>query len=134
VTTPTRYFLLQVPGWGLAAILLAALHRWFGIPLWVAWGGWALFVIKDFVLYPYLRPAYETTSPSGAERLNGQVGVVTRPLEPEGYVRLGGELWQARTVGQQVPIPVGGRVRVEGADGLVLIVAPVRRQTTDPPE
>jgi len=124
VKTRTRYFLLQTPGWALAAVLLAALHRWFDIPMWATAGGWLLFVLKDFVLYPYLRHAYDTTSTSGAERLIGQLGVVTRALEPEGYVQLGGDLWQARVEHGAEAAPAGSRVRVLGADGLVLIVSP----------
>ena len=133
MTTPTRYFLLQVPGWVLAVILLAALHHWFAFPVWAALLAMALFVIKDIALYPYLRKAYETHSPSGAERLIGQVGVVTRALEPEGYVQLGGDLWQARVDAQPESVPVGSRVRVAGAEGLVLIVSPERHQTNDSP-
>jgi membrane protein implicated in regulation of membrane protease activity len=129
VTTPTRYFLLQIPGWGVVAILLAALHHWFGIPLWIAWGGWVIYVIKDFVLYPYLRPAYETQSPSGAERLTGQMAIVTQALEPKGYVQLAGDLWQARAAGPQEVVAVGSRVRVKGAEGLVLLVVPESPET-----
>jgi membrane-bound serine protease (ClpP class) len=58
---------------------------------------------------------------TGREELMGQVGVVRRALEPNGLVFVHGELWQARTSGDS--IPVGERVCVEGiGDGLVLEV------------
>ena len=123
MTTRTRYFLLQIPGWVLATVLLAALHRWLAFPVWAAVVIWALYVAKDFILYPYLRSAYETKSPSGAERMIGQVGLVKRSLEPEGTIQLGGDLWQARADGHAIPIPAGRLVRVERAEGLVLIVS-----------
>jgi membrane protein implicated in regulation of membrane protease activity len=126
VKTRTRYFLLQIPGWVVVGALLAALHRWLGIPLWIAVAVWVIYVLKDFVLYPYLRLAYHTHSPSGAERLIGQVGVARQALEPggpEGYVQIAGELWQARASGQSKAVPAGGRIRIAGAEGLVLIVS-----------
>ncbi|HWP83850.1 MAG TPA: NfeD family protein [Terriglobia bacterium] len=130
--TFARYLLLQIPGWVLVALLLAALHRWMALPLWAAVVVLVLDVAKDFVLYPYLRRAYETTPSSGTHCLIGKVGVVTKPLNPEGYLRLHGDLWQARVEeGTEAVLP-GTRVRVVGADGLVLLVSAERdeaRQT-----
>jgi membrane protein implicated in regulation of membrane protease activity len=123
VTTRTRYFLLQIPGWVLAVFLLTLLHRWMGLPLWAVVGGVVLYVIKDIALYPYLRRAYESTSSTGAERLIGETATVTRALQPEGYVQVGGDLWQARLDQAAEVAGVGSRVRVRGADGLVLIVS-----------
>jgi len=58
---------------------------------------------------------------TGEEELLGDVGVVRRPLDPDGYVFVHGELWRARSEGE--PIAAGERVRVEGIeDGLVLAV------------
>ena len=131
MTTRTRYFLLQIPGWVLATVLLAALHRWLAFPAWAAVVIWAVYVAKDFLLYPHLRSAYETTSPSGAERMIGQVGLVKRPLEPEGTIQLAGDLWQARADGHAIPIPAGRLVRVERAEGMVLIVSPESQPTSN---
>jgi membrane protein implicated in regulation of membrane protease activity len=53
----------------------------------------------------------------------GRVGSVERPLGPEGFVLVGGELWPARVRGGGA---VGrGNVRVVGASGSVLEVEPV---------
>ena len=131
MTTRTRYFLLQIPGWVLANALLAALHRWLAFPAWAAVVIWAVYVAKDFILYPHLRSAYETKSPSGAERMIGQVGLVKRPLEPQGTIQLAGDLWQARADGQAISIPAGRLVRVERAEGLVLIVSPESQPTSN---
>ena len=63
---------------------------------------------------------------TGREELLGQVGIVRRALDP-GHVFVHGELWQARTAGEA--IPVGARVCVEAiGDGLVLEV----RQVDEP--
>ena len=121
MTTRTRYFLLQLPSWFLAAVLLVALHTWAGLPLWVAAVAWVLYVAKDFALYPKLRRAYETEEPSGAAALVGQLAVVKQPLEPEGYVQISGELWRARSTDGR-HILRAAQVRVVGADGITLTV------------
>jgi len=55
--------------------------------------------------------------------LVGRVGSVERPLRPEGFVLVGGELWPARVrAGEGV---ARGRVRVVGARGCVLEVEPL---------
>jgi membrane-bound serine protease (ClpP class) len=51
---------------------------------------------------------------TGMEELRGEIGVVRRPLDPEGTVFVHGELWRARS--SNGPIPVGRQVRVEGVD------------------
>lgn len=117
-----RYFLLQVPGWILAAIVLYALHRWLGLPFWLAAAFLAVDVIKDVVLYPHLRRAYESDARQGAERLIGEAGVVVQPLAPEGYIRVRGELWRARAGGAR-EIPLGVRVTVTAAADMTLVVA-----------
>jgi membrane-bound serine protease (ClpP class) len=62
---------------------------------------------------------------TGQDELVGQIGVARQTLEPNGTVFIHGELWQARSTGE--PIPVGEQVRVAGMDGLVLEVEPVEQ-------
>jgi membrane-bound serine protease (ClpP class) len=60
--------------------------------------------------------------PSRTESLVGKDGVVTHDIEPTvgaGRVNVGGEDWAARAA---TPIPAGTRIRVVGADGIVLEV------------
>ncbi|MGH9783362.1 MAG: hypothetical protein ACRD88_04185, partial [Terriglobia bacterium] len=61
-----RYLLFQIPGWILAALLLGALQRWLGLPLEFAIGLFVLYVAKDFLIYPYVRKAYEPHNKTGA--------------------------------------------------------------------
>jgi membrane-bound serine protease (ClpP class) len=55
----------------------------------------------------------------GAETLVGAEGVALGPLEPDGQVRLAGEIWRARTA---EPVRAGDRVRVTAVEGLTLVV------------
>jgi membrane-bound serine protease (ClpP class) len=67
-----------------------------------------------------------TRPQTGQEELVGQAGIVRRPLDPEGYVSVHGELWRARA--ENGPIAAGEPVEVAGiGDGLVLEVRRTER-------
>ena len=75
----------------------------------------------------------------GAEALAGEVAEVVDRLDPEGRVKLNGELWQARTVGAG-PAERGTRVRIITLEKLMLVVEPADQaasgrggQTAAPP-
>jgi membrane protein implicated in regulation of membrane protease activity len=55
----------------------------------------------------------------GAEALVGRTARVVRPCRPLGYVRLDGELWEARC---EAGADRGDEVSVVGLDGLTLVV------------
>jgi membrane protein implicated in regulation of membrane protease activity len=55
----------------------------------------------------------------GAEALVGRTARVVRPCRPVGYVRLDGELWQARCPDGA---DRGDEVRIAALDGLTLLV------------
>ena len=89
------------------------------------------FVLLFGVAMTKVVQARRRTPTTGREELMGQVGVVRRALDPDGLVFVHGELWQARTTGD--PIPVGERVSVEGiGEGLVLEVRPAGEPAVAP--
>ena len=62
--------------------------------------------------------------PSRTQALVGKSGMVTSDIDPTlgtGRVNVGGEDWAARS---HSPLAVGTRIRVVGADGIVLEVKP----------
>lgn len=120
-----RYVLLQLPGWGAAAMVLYAIWRWVEIPLGVAVGLFALFVVKDVLLYPMSRRALLSPAQAGAEALVGRQGVAVDRLAPRGKVRLGAEVWMAESVSAQDVIPSGSSVQVDSVRGLTVRVRPV---------
>jgi membrane-bound serine protease (ClpP class) len=121
MTTITRYYLFQVPGWIFSAIILAFLCSWVGLPLWAALGLFTLLVIKDVVLYPFLRTAYEKGE-SGAAQLVGLEGVARDRLDPVGYIYVRGELWRARVKDGSEPIESGAAVKVVAGNRMTLTV------------
>ncbi len=63
--------------------------------------------------------SHRRRSVSGAEAMIGRTGVVLEPLQPEGWVRVGGESWQAHS---EEPIQQGETIEVLRIDGLTLHV------------
>jgi len=123
MTTFQRYVLFQIPGWVLAVIVLFVLRGWLGLPLWVSFLLFALYVAKDFALYPFLQVGYEPSPRIGAKQLIGEAATVKTPLAPHGFVRVRGELWRARLAAGSAPVEVGSRVRVTAARGMILTVS-----------
>ena len=64
---------------------------------------------------------------SGREGLAGEIGTVSRDLDPAGRVFVHGETWNAVAAGG--PIPRGARVRVVRVDDLTLTVEPAPSAT-----
>ena len=116
-----RYTAFQVPGWAVALGLAWWVHGSFDVPGWVAPAIPVAWIVKDMALYPLLRSAYEVNEAPPVERLIGRRGVAVEPLAPDGYVRIGGELWRARS-DDATPIARHLTVEVVGAEGLVLSV------------
>ena len=59
----------------------------------------------------------------GAETLIGRPGVVITVCRPLGQVRVDGEIWAARC---EAGADIGTAVRIEGRDGLTLVVRPTQ--------
>jgi membrane protein implicated in regulation of membrane protease activity len=71
--------------------------------------------------YVLLRWSQRRRAQVGAEALIDAEGIALETLEPEGQVRVAGEIWSARSSAR---VPAGGCVRVAAVDGLTLVVEP----------
>lgn len=116
-----KFVLFEAPGWLLVAALAWGARGWWGLPDWAAIALVAAFVLKDLVLFPFVRHAYEVEMRENGAHLIGAIACVERPLAPEGWVRLGAELWRARGA-EGDELPTGTRVSVEAIEGLTLRV------------
>jgi membrane protein implicated in regulation of membrane protease activity len=117
-----RYALFQIPDLILLGLGLAAAVRWWELPLAAAYALFGLWVVKDIVMFPILRVAYQTGGSSAADRLDGALGVVTQSLDPTGYVSVASELWSAEATSASAAIAVGSIVRIVEIRGLTLLV------------
>jgi membrane protein implicated in regulation of membrane protease activity len=115
-----RYLAFQIPSWALLALVLGAAMAWWDLSRTLAAAIFALFVLKDAVLFPFVRVAYEPRSGGGAEALVGQRARAEEELAPEGYARIGAELWRAELA--RGSAPRGAVLRVVAVRGLTLVV------------
>jgi len=123
VLTFARYLAFQVPTWGIALVVAWGLDLWTELPSGLIGVGLAVVVVKDFVIYPFVRSAYEHRPHDAGHTLVGMKGRVVVALDPEGWVEVGHERWRARS-GEQVaaPLDVGSKIRVDGLQGHTLLV------------
>ncbi len=84
---------------------------------WVAVGVGAAFELAEAWFWWWL--SHRRSPAVGVETLVGAAGVVTMPCDPDGQVRVRGELWQGRC---ELGADAGDPVEVVGVDGLTLIV------------
>jgi membrane protein implicated in regulation of membrane protease activity len=126
VKTFTRYTLFQIPGWVGAGLILYGVYNWFGLAGWIAIAFFAAFVAKDFILYRFVRHAYEARWNPGPVELIGQRGISLEEVAPSGYVRVRGELWKAEVARGAGPVPADAPIRVQAVRGdtLLVMIAP----------
>ncbi len=93
-----------------------------GVNRWLVMGMTAFFASVILFVGQRVWEAQRLVVQTGSEALLGATGEVISALDPEGTVRLRGEVWTARTEGDH--IQPGGRVRVVRVDGVVLVVEP----------
>jgi membrane protein implicated in regulation of membrane protease activity len=103
-------------------VLAIGARSWVGLPDWAAAGIIAVWVVKDVVMFPFVRIAYQPGSGDGAASLIGARGTAEDALRPSGYVRISAELWRAELEPGAPPVEAGDRVRVNRVRGLTLVV------------
>jgi membrane protein implicated in regulation of membrane protease activity len=104
------------------ALLFLWLLPIFGIvvPLWAVILFLLGFAVFCYVMYRIGHPTILFKEVSAPESIVGQTGVVERSLNPEGYVKVYGELWRASATNG--PIKKGEEVVITAIDGLKLTV------------
>ena len=90
------------------------------IPMW-----WIVFILVIFLIYSYImyrigHPTVLYKSVSDPNSIIGNEGVVEVALNPEGYVRVRGELWKASSA--DGPLDKGDEIKVTGLAGMKLTV------------
>ena len=129
MSTLGKYALLQLPGIALALIGLLLIDHWWSLTPGLFWSLLGLWVLKDALLYPLLKPAYEGEPHQTGKGLVGALAITREPLDPEGYVELRGELWLACLEKKEGVLPAGQEVRIIKLSGLQLLV----EEISEPP-
>jgi membrane protein implicated in regulation of membrane protease activity len=90
------------------------------VPAWAVTVIMAAFAVFSYVMYRVGHPTISYKEVSAPESIIGNRGVVENPLNPEGYVKVNGELWRA--VCPNAPVEKGEEVVVTNIEGLRLTV------------
>lgn len=114
-----RYWLYQLPGIVVVAALAVVAAQWLSLPPWACVLATLLWVAKDAALYPALKASYQTGGPTGPASLIGSLGTARDALDPIGLIKIGPELWKAKS---SSPAAAGDVVRVVGCTGMTLLV------------
>lgn len=116
-----RYLLFQIPGILMAGTVLLVFYikEWLELTTGLLILG--LWIIKDIIFFPFFKHSYSVENLTGIEQLFGEIGVTIQRLDPEGYIRLRGELWKARSTTEKV-IDQECKVIITGGEGLLLFV------------
>ena len=78
-----------------------------------------------FIFHKVVIPSFHKKQTTGSEGMMGMEAKVVEPLAPEGIVRVEGELWQAKSVGENIAL--GEEVEILRLEGLTLMVKPKNR-------
>lgn len=112
----------QIPGWIITGLIILGLYSWRYLPGWVAIFGFSGWILKDVLMYPLLRRAYESDVKPGSQALVGMRGVAQDHLDPRDYVRVRGELWNTVANPIDQVIFAGTEVEIVSADSMLVIV------------
>ena len=73
-----------------------------------------------FITHKVIIPSFHKKQVTGSEGMIGLEGEVIEPLTPVGVIRVGGEYWKAKSVGEN--IAAGEEVEILRLNGLTLTV------------
>jgi membrane protein implicated in regulation of membrane protease activity len=118
------HLIVSAVDWLLLALLGWAAVRWFAVAWWIPALVIAAWMLKDVLVFPVSRWYYEA-QPS-EHRIIGEEGHALGDIESHGFVHVRGEVWRARLRPGAPHVRKGGWVRVCAAEGLHLMVEPVR--------
>ena len=133
-----KYTLFQLPGLALLILILLGIRNWWkNLPEWLFWLIIVLWVLKDMMLFPFVRRAYDSSASCDPNAMMGMRGIAKERLAPSGYIQIRGELWRAELPEGHLPIERGEYVRVREIRGLRLVVHAdeekrVKKKTADP--
>ncbi|MEJ2285347.1 MAG: NfeD family protein [Desulfobacterales bacterium] len=117
-----KYFLLQLPGQIAFILILLLVRRWLEAPAYLLWGLLGFWVSKDIFLFPFLWRFYDPNQYPDRFRMVGRKGFTLTRLNPDGYVQVQGERWQAGINEEHASIEKDESICVEAINGLKLTV------------
>ena len=121
--TLTKFLLIIIDELLIGCFLIFLLYH-FGVDIWVF--GLVTVILAaliTFIAYIFLPQLKKPVT--GAEGMVGMTGVVVETLNPQGMVRIRGELWSAESTDNM--IDRGKKIVVEKVNGLNLLVKKLKK-------
>jgi membrane protein implicated in regulation of membrane protease activity len=112
--TMLRYILFQLPGIFFIIAILVSLRMMLSIPLWSVWTLIIVWIVKDVIMFPFVRHAYDKRNTDATGPLVGSQGRALERLSPTGYVKVRGELWRAELDDRRCPVDAGEEIEIIG--------------------
>jgi membrane-bound ClpP family serine protease len=122
------YIAFSVSTGVLKALAIIAIYVWLmpmwgiSLPSWVLIPVYIVLVIYEIATFRIGRKTLQRKAATPSEAIVGLCGKATTLLDPEGYVKVNGELWHA--LSNEARIDEGEDVVVVETDRLTLYVAP----------
>jgi membrane-bound ClpP family serine protease len=120
MTPGWTYFVVNAIDWLLLSVLAWMAVRWTEVSASLAALLVGLWVLKDILLFPSARRYYE--SQPAERRIVGEQGQALGRIDPSGFARVRGEIWQVHIAPGAQAILEGEQIRVRDIEGLRLLV------------
>lgn len=130
--TMFKYLIIQLTQLAIIVGVLVVVRSFVHVPAWVIALVLGVWILKDIILYRWLWRAYAYPDSDPLSELVGMEATVAQTLNPEGFVRVYGELWKARltlpepgeSAGKRLSLTQGAQAKVVGVRGSTLLVEP----------
>ena len=120
--TIIKYAVLHLAELVLVLVGLIVVNYFISIPIWLLITIPVVWMLKDIFLFPKVWKAYAFEDNNPMRELIGLEATAMDDLDPNGYVRVRGELWKAEIRNPRCPGRRGDRTRVVDIKGMTLIV------------
>lgn len=117
-----RYSLFQIPSLTIIALIVFFVNRLYDLNIIIIVGIISGWILKDIFLFPIVRKAYHIKENDKSKMMLYEKGVAVKKINPMGYVRINGEIWQAELTDINDPINKNDPIEVTEICGLKLKV------------
>ena len=117
-----RYSLFQIPSLLIVTLLVFTVNHWYILDNTIIVMIILFWILKDILIFPFVWKAYSHKDRDKSKTILNQHGVAVDTINPKGFVKINGEIWQAELVEPNDPINQGQPTEVVEIDGLKLKV------------
>lgn len=117
-----RYSLFQIPSLLIVMLLVFSVNHWYRLDNVIIMIIILLWILKDILIFPFVWKAYCHKDRDKSKTILNEIGTAIDTINPKGYVKIRGEIWQAELDDIGIPICQGESIEVVEINGLKLKV------------